>query len=94
MRPIIEDLRLGSALDEIPLGSRIDMGSMISEKAVQRAEKMLQEAQEEGASILCGGARYQHPKFPDGHYFQPTLSVSKRCSLCYLKLLMMGAPEC
>lgn len=33
------------------------------------------EAVSQGARLLVGGKRYIHPKYPNGHYFTPTLLV-------------------
>lgn len=73
--PIISDMHLGAALDDIPRGQRVDMGSMISERAVQNAEGLVQQARKEGARVIVGGQRFVHPDWPQGHYFQPTLCV-------------------
>ncbi|EFW99381.1 oxidoreductase [Grosmannia clavigera kw1407] len=50
-----------------------DMGAMISDASFERLERLVDEAVASGARLLAGGRRYQHPRFPHGHYFQPTL---------------------
>lgn len=55
------------------IGQLEDVGAMISEMAFPRLEMLIDDAVEEGARLVCGGKRYQHPDFPKGHYFQPTL---------------------
>lgn len=67
----IGKLRQGSALDEI----HIDVGAMISNANFTRLECLIEEAVAGGARLLHGGSRYVNPKFPKGHYFQPTLLV-------------------
>ena len=70
VEPKIWALRLGS----ITLGAgTVDMGSMISNRGFDRLENLIQAAVESGATLHCGGHRYKHPKYPNGHYFQPTL---------------------
>lgn len=70
VRDKIQNLRLGSVLldEETP-----DMGSMISSRSFDRLEKLIASAVAQGATLHCGGKRYNHPKLPHGHYFQPTL---------------------
>ena len=70
VEPKIRALRLGS----ITLGTgTVDMGSMISDRSFDRLEYLIQAAVDSGATLHCGGYRYKHPKYPNGHYFQPTL---------------------
>ncbi|KAK4948163.1 Meiotic Sister-Chromatid recombination aldehyde dehydrogenase [Elasticomyces elasticus] len=70
IRVRIQNLRLGSVLldKQTP-----DMGSMISSRNFGRLEKLIASAVAQGATLHCGGRRYDHPKHPNGHYFQPTL---------------------
>jgi acyl-CoA reductase-like NAD-dependent aldehyde dehydrogenase len=70
VEPKIRALRLGS----ITLSpDTVDMGSMISDRGFDRLEKLIQAAVDSGATLHCGGHRYKHPEYPNGHYFQPTL---------------------
>ena len=59
----------------IRLGPEADMGAMISDASFDSLEKIIQEAVSQGARLLCGGSRYQHPEYPKGHYFSPTMIV-------------------
>ncbi|SCV03382.1 LAME_0H09978g1_1 [Lachancea meyersii CBS 8951] len=65
-------LRLGSDIDNL---EDVDMGAMISDNRFEQLEKMIESAVKQGARLLHGGARYKHPNYPQGHYFQPTLLV-------------------
>ncbi|OJD21766.1 hypothetical protein ACJ73_06892 [Blastomyces percursus] len=79
--PRIKALRLGSALFESnecsknpgPGLSTPDMGAMISQKTFDELEDLIAEAVNQGAHLIHGGKRYNHPKYPFGHYFTPTL---------------------
>ncbi|PNS14769.1 hypothetical protein CAC42_1998 [Sphaceloma murrayae] len=71
VEPKIESLRLGNALTE-----EIDVGAMVSPASFPRYEAWIAEAVAQGAKLLAGGKRYHHPKYPHGHYFQPTLLVN------------------
>ncbi|KAF8477284.1 Aldehyde/histidinol dehydrogenase [Kalaharituber pfeilii] len=71
LKPRISKLRPGSALDD----DEVDMGAMISPACFDKLERMIEEAVSKGAKCLVGGKRYNHPKFPKGHYFSPTLLV-------------------
>lgn len=71
LEPRIKALRVGSDLDD----DGVDMGAMISPASFTRLERLIAEAVAQGARVLSGGRRYEHPKYPQGHYFQPTLLV-------------------
>jgi acyl-CoA reductase-like NAD-dependent aldehyde dehydrogenase len=59
----------------IRLGPDADMGAMISDASFSRLEEIIAEAVSQGARLLAGGRRHEHPDYPKGHYFQPTLLV-------------------
>ena len=77
--PRIKAIRLGSILLDSPStdASAItpDMGSMISPASFEKLESLIFEAVKQGARLICGGTRHNHPKYPQGHYFTPTLLV-------------------
>ncbi|KAK0507168.1 hypothetical protein JMJ35_010206 [Cladonia borealis] len=68
----IKELRTGSSLDN---PDNVDVGAMISDARFQQLEDLITDAVGQGARCLVGGKRYTHPKYPKGHYFQPTLLV-------------------
>ena len=68
----ISHLQQGSAIDQ---GQGVDIGAMINGNRFSHLEQLIQEAVRQGARLLHGGKRYHHPKYPQGHYFQPTLLV-------------------
>lgn len=49
------------------------MGSMISSSSFDRLELLITDAVHSGAILHCGGHRFHHPTYPEGHYFLPTL---------------------
>lgn len=57
------------------LGPDADVGAMISDASFARLEELIEEAVSQGARLLAGGKRYNHPEYPKGYYFQPTLLV-------------------
>lgn len=65
-------LRLGSDIDQ---QDEIDIGAMISDNRFDEIERLVQDAVLKGARLLHGGKRFQHPNYPQGHYFEPTLLV-------------------
>lgn len=76
--PRIKALRLGSVLlDSNPTDSTKpttpDMGAMISPASFDRLESLIDDAVKQGARLICGGKRFQHPQHTHGHYFTPTL---------------------
>ncbi|KAI9739201.1 MAG: Meiotic Sister-Chromatid recombination aldehyde dehydrogenase [Cirrosporium novae-zelandiae] len=76
----IQNLRSGSIID-VGEGEDIDMGAMISASNFDNLETLIAEAVSQGARLLAGGKRYNHPKHPKGHYFQPTLLVNVTSSM-------------
>lgn len=66
----IPHLQLGSAIDE---GEGVDMGAMINGSRCEHIESLIVQAVKQGARLIHGGKRFHHPKYPHGHYFQPTL---------------------
>lgn len=68
----IGKLRLGSDIDHL---EDVDMGAMISDNRFTELENMISKAVNSGARLLHGGTRFNHPNYPQGHYFQPTLLV-------------------
>lgn len=74
--PILEErvkaLRLGSDIDQL---DEIDMGAMISDNRFGEIERLVSDAVAKGARLVCGGKRFSHPNYPQGHYFEPTLLV-------------------
>lgn len=57
------------------LGPQADVGAMISDSSFSRLEELITDAVSQGARLLAGGKRYNHPEYPMGHYFQPTMLV-------------------
>lgn len=74
LEPRIKALRVGSALDA-PKDAQVDVGAMISDISFSRLEKLVASAVKDGAQLLAGGERFNHPVHHSGHYFQPTLLV-------------------
>jgi acyl-CoA reductase-like NAD-dependent aldehyde dehydrogenase len=68
----VPHLQQGSAIDD---GDGVDMGAMISGQRFSHLEGLIQDAVKQGANLLHGGRRYDHPKHTRGFFFQPTLLV-------------------
>ena len=74
LAPRVKALRLGSVLlDSVNFPDDPDVGAMISPLGFSRLESLIEQAVAEGAKLICGGKRFIHPKYPNGHYFTPTL---------------------
>ena len=73
----INPFKLGSDIDNEGdnVDDSVDMGAMISDNRFSQLEELVKDAVSKGARLLLGGSRYQHPKYPNGNYFQPTLLV-------------------
>ncbi|PBP28337.1 aldehyde dehydrogenase [Diplocarpon rosae] len=74
LEPRIKALRVGSALDA-PKDAQVDVGAMISDASFDRLEKLVASAVKDGARLLAGGQRFNHPVYHSGHYFLPTFLV-------------------
>lgn len=74
LEPRVKSLRVGNDLDD-PSGGQVDVGAMISPASFDRLERLIQDAVAGGARLLAGGKRYNHPQYPQGSYFTPTLLV-------------------
>ncbi|ODQ65912.1 ALDH-like protein [Nadsonia fulvescens var. elongata DSM 6958] len=68
----VPQIRLGSGIDQ---QATVDMGACITDVRFSALEEIIADAVAKGARLLHGGSRYLHPKYPQGHYFQPTLLV-------------------
>jgi acyl-CoA reductase-like NAD-dependent aldehyde dehydrogenase len=68
----VPKLRLGSDIDQL---EDIDMGATISDARFDVLTRQVNDAVAQGARLIFGGSRYQHPNYPQGHYFCPTLLV-------------------
>lgn len=68
----LKDLRLGSDIDQL---DEIDMGAMISDNRFKALDALIEDAVSKGARLIHGGKQYQHPNYPQGHYYEPTLLV-------------------
>ncbi|KAF4978584.1 hypothetical protein FZEAL_5056 [Fusarium zealandicum] len=63
---------LQDRVNALRLGPDADVGAMISDASFDHLEELIAEAVSQGARLLAGGKRYNHPDYPQGHYFQPT----------------------
>ncbi|KAL8918171.1 MAG: hypothetical protein Q9208_007523 [Pyrenodesmia sp. 3 TL-2023] len=84
----IKNLRLGSSLPSSPDRinptshaqdqdhENIDIGALISSARFPFLSEAISSAVAQGAKLHCGGAPHIHPKYPQGHYFTPTLLSS------------------
>ena len=74
LEPRVKALRLGNDLDT-KAGGEVDVGAMVSAASFDKLERLIGAAVAQGARLLAGGQRHKHPKYPAGHYFEPTLLV-------------------
>ena len=86
----INKLRLGSILDDV---TGVDCGAVISDAHFSRLEALVEQAVSLGARCLAGGKKYNHPKYPKGHYFTPTLLVDVTPSMAIAQQEVFG-PIC
>ncbi|WP_226580964.1 NAD-dependent succinate-semialdehyde dehydrogenase [Halobacillus litoralis] len=55
------------------LADGVEIGPLIDEGAVEKVEEQIQDAQEKGAVVLCGGKRTQVNGQQGGSFFEPTV---------------------
>ena len=62
----VKGLKVGNGLD-----NQVQVGPLINEKAIIKAEKLIEDACNKGASLVCGGKRHEL-----GHgFFEPTILI-------------------
>lgn len=66
---------------------------MISSSSFPKLESLISDAVSQGAKCLVGGSRYDHPLYPSGHYFSPTLLVDVTPSMAIAREELF-APIC
>lgn len=70
MEPLVRKLRPG-----------IDVGAMINSNRLPVLERLVQDAVKQGAKLLVGGKRYNHPQYPHASYFEPTMLCDVRADM-------------
>ena len=78
----LQKLQIGNGLKE-----GIDIGPLIDESALNKVEKMLHEAVQEGAKIVMGGSR---PSIENGYFFEPTILVDVEDSMSCMNSEIFG----
>ena len=69
-------LRFGPCLADAGgdgLVAPVDCGAMISRDRFEELERLIHDAEQEGAGIVLGGQGWRHPYVEEGMYFAPTV---------------------
>ncbi len=64
----IKKMRVGNGAEE-----GVAIGPLVDEQAIVKIENQVNDAQDKGADILCGGERLTGDTFADGFFFSPTV---------------------
>jgi aldehyde dehydrogenase len=64
----VKAIKLGDPLDDSTM-----MGAQASNDQYEKILSYLDIGKKEGAEVLTGGASFDNPSYPDGHYIQPTV---------------------
>ncbi len=64
----VDDLVLGDGLDP-----GVDVGPLINRQAMEKVERYMEVARDEGVEFACGGERARGEGLEDGHFFEPTV---------------------
>jgi len=78
----------------------VDCGAMISSDRFDYLERIIRDAENQGAEVCCGGTRWKHPYLEDGCYFKPTviggvepeMEIAHRERTCNSMLSNVGLP--
>ncbi|TFL07778.1 Aldehyde/histidinol dehydrogenase [Pterulicium gracile] len=91
----VEKLRVGSVMAPSPDGpvQVVDTGSMIDSTRFRGMEKLLRDAEEEGANII-GGKEYESPWLEHGQYFGTTVVCNAEPSMQVAKEEMFAPVVC
>jgi acyl-CoA reductase-like NAD-dependent aldehyde dehydrogenase len=87
LRQSVKSLRIGSSIDQ---SENIDIGATISDSRYEWLEKLVQDAVDKGATLVTGGHRWTHPKYPQGHYFSPTMLIDVTPSMAIAQEEVFG----
>ncbi|WP_182263033.1 aldehyde dehydrogenase [Rhodococcus sp. UFZ-B548] len=67
-------------LSEMVIGSPLDpatnIGPLVNAGAVERINALVEDARSRGATVLTGGAPLDHPDYPNGHFYPPTVILN------------------
>jgi len=71
----VQKLRFGSVMTPSGEGyiAPVDCGAMISSSRFDELERIIHDAETQGAEVCCGGTRWKHPYLEDGCYFKGTV---------------------
>ncbi|KAJ3119652.1 hypothetical protein HK100_000207 [Physocladia obscura] len=65
---IVSSIRLGT-----PFEKKVDLGAICMKSQIKIVQSLLADAVSKGAKIECGGEVYNHPLYPQGQFFRPTV---------------------
>jgi lactaldehyde dehydrogenase/glycolaldehyde dehydrogenase len=65
---LTRELRLGDPFDEAT-----DLGPKVTRAELEKVERMVDRAREQGGEILTGGTRAEVPGFDGGYWYEPTV---------------------
>lgn len=78
-------LRVGN-----PLRTDIDIGPKVNQMELEKLERMVARAQEQGASVALGGGRPEGPEFERGFWYAPTVLTNVRNEMDIMQQEIFG----
>jgi len=82
---LARELRLGDPFDEAT-----DLGPKVTEEELEKVERMVERAREQGAEVLTGGRRVEVPGFDGGYWYEPTIITATSNELDLLQEEIFG----
>jgi len=82
----VNKLEIGDGLKKVPC----DLGPMANKEGVEKTQKHIQDALQNGAKLACGGKRPEGKEFSKGYFFQPTILTDVNHDMLVMKDLPFG----
>jgi len=70
---LTRELKLGD-----PFDAGTDLGPKVTQEELEKVERMVDRAREQGAEVLTGGKRAEVPGFTGGYWYEPTIMTTTR----------------
>lgn len=80
----VADLKVGDPFSDVNLGPKVNRPE------VEKLERIMSQAIEQGASIAIGGSRLREGEYARGHWFEPTVLVNANHDMAIMREEIFG----